>query len=570
MWIPIIPESAPFSHGQRLWLNGFLAAYFGGGPAPGGVQVPTRKAEPVLLLYGSQTGSAETLSKKYARRMCAEGGAVRAVSMECFSEIQWERERRVLFVCSTYGEGEPPDSARGFWDWLKTEAASVLQGIEYSVLALGDTSYVQFCQFGRDLDSRVEALGGLRVAGRVECDGDPDEGSSEWFAAVQGWVMSGVPIAVSGLGGGRSAPVPEIPETPETTGAWSRKRPFVAALSSNRLLSAPGSAKEVRHFEIALGRSGLEYTPGDALGVVPFNCPELVDAVVRALGCDGEEAVQVAGAGEVSLRFALGRHLDLGRPPRELLTLAGLDAAPEGMDVLDLLRGRGLKPGPIEFAKACKTLQPRLYSISSSIRMHPGEVHLTVGVVRYRLQDRERKGVCSTFLADRAADAVPVFVHEGKSFRLPTDGQKPLIMVGPGTGIAPFRAFLQEREATGARGRAWLFFGDQHRATDFLYESELEGFRKRGLLTRLDTAFSRDQSERIYVQGRMREAGSELWAWLQEGAHFYVCGDASRMAKDVEAGLLEVFETHGGLAPADALEYLATLRKAGRYQRDVY
>lgn len=567
MWVPIIPENAPFSHGQRLWLNGFLAAYFGGDPDPASGQAPARKAEPVLLLYGSQTGSAETLAKKYARRMCAEGGAVKAVSMECFSEIQWERERRVLFVCSTYGEGEPPDSARGFWDWLKTEAASVLQGIEYSVLALGDTNYVQFCQFGRELDARVEALGGLRVSDRIECDGDPDEGSNVWFAAIREWVMSGVPSAGSSPTGGKSATVREIEDTTEI---WSRKRPLIAALSMNRLLSAAGSAKEVRHFEIDLGTGGLEYTPGDALGVFPSNCPELVDAVIRELGCDGEEAVHVAGAGEVSLRYALGRHLDLGRPPRELLAKAGMDAAPEGMDVLDLLRTRGLKPDPTEFAKACKALQPRLYSISSSLRMHPGEVHLTVGVVRYRLQDRERKGVCSTFLAERAGDAVPVFVHEGKSFRLPSDGQRPLIMVGPGTGIAPFRAFLQEREATGASGRAWLFFGDQHRATDFLYEAELEGFRRRGVLTRLDTAFSRDQTERIYVQNRMREEGSGLWAWLQEGAHFYVCGDASRMAKDVEATLLEVFETHGGLAPAAALEYLGTLRKEGRYQRDVY
>jgi sulfite reductase (NADPH) flavoprotein alpha-component len=567
MLIPLIPESAPFSHGQRLWLNGFLAAYFGGVPVSQTAPPLTRKADPVLVLYGSQTGSAETLAKKFARRMSSEGGNVRAVSMESFSEIPWDRERRVLFVCSTYGDGEPPDSARGFWDWLKTESASVLQGIEYSVLALGDTNYVQFCQFGRDLDLRVEALGGVRVAGRVECDGDPDDGAKLWFAAVHDWVMGSVSIADPGVGGGRASPVLE---TSESADVWSKKRPFGAALSKNRLLNATGSAKEVRHFEISLGTSGLEYTPGDALGVFPCNCPELVDAVVRELGCDGEEAVHVAGAGEVSLRHALGRHVDLGRPPKELLASAGLDAAPEGMDVLDLLRERGLTLSPEEFVSACKLLQPRLYSISSSLRMHPGEVHLTVGVVRYHRQGRERKGVCSTFLADRAGEAVPVFVHEGKSFRLPPDGQRPLIMVGPGTGIAPFRAFLEEREASGARGRAWLFFGDQHRATDFLYESELEGFIKRGVLTRLDTAFSRDQSERIYVQNRMREGGAELWAWMQEGAHFYVCGDASRMAKDVESTLLEVFKTHGGLAQAEALEYLATLRKEGRYQRDVY
>ncbi|MEY5024622.1 MAG: hypothetical protein RLZZ244_150 [Verrucomicrobiota bacterium] len=566
MQIPIIPENAPFGPGQRQWLNGFLAAYFGGRPGDAPAAETRTSAEPVLLLYGSQTGSAEALAKKYARRMSGAGGEVRALSMEEFTGIDWARERRLLLAASTYGDGEPPDSARAFWEWLQSESASVLNGVEYSVLALGDSHYAQFCQFGRDLDGRLEALGGRRVANRVECDGDPAEASARWFQAVEGWVMR----SRSGEGPGPAKPTGGPADLAEAEPGWSKARPFVASLKTNRLLSGSGSAKEVRHFEINLSGSGIAYQPGDALGVYPSNCADGVAAVLRALGCDGEEAVSVGGVGEIALRHALTRHLDLGKPGRELLAAAGLSAAPEGMDVLDLLLQHRPKLDAAEFARRCRSLQPRLYSISSSQRVYPEEVHLTVGVVRYEREGRMRKGVCSTFLADRAGDAVPVFVHPGKSFRLPGDGARSVILVGPGTGIAPFRAFLQEREATGATGGAWLFFGDQHRATDFLYESELLGFEARGILTRLDTAFSRDQAERVYVQSRMREQGKALWAWLEEGAHFYVCGDAARMAKDVEAALLDIFREHGGLSEAGAAEYLGALRKAGRYQRDVY
>jgi sulfite reductase (NADPH) flavoprotein alpha-component len=568
MQIPMIPESAPFSAGQRHWLNGFLAAYFGGleGAQGGGALAAEGRvsAEPVLLLYGSQTGSAEGLSKKYALRLSREGAALRAISMEAFAEVDWSKERRLLIAASTYGDGEPPDSARGFWEWLKTDAASVLSGVEYSVLALGDSNYAQFCQFGREVDARLEALGGQCIAERVECDGDPAQGAEQWFGRVRDWVMKG------GSSGGSRGSVMALEDAVEEKSGWSKARPYSAVLKANRVLSGKGSAKEVRHFEMDLGGSGLSYEPGDALGVFPTNCPEVVDALIAHLGCDGEEAVEVAGVGEVALRNALTRHCDVGRPSRELLALAGVEKAPEGMDVLELLVDRRPSLDAAGLVKGCRALQPRLYSISSSVRRHPGEVHLTVGVVRYEREGRLRKGVCSTFLADRASEAVPVFVHEGKSFRLPADGDRPVIMVGPGTGIAPFRAFLEEREVSGARGGAWLFFGDQHRASDFLYEEELNGFLERGVLSRLETAFSRDQVERVYVQHRMREHGAELWGWLQEGAHFYVCGDASRMAKDVELALLEECCRHGGLEEAGALEFLGVLRKEGRYQRDVY
>jgi sulfite reductase (NADPH) flavoprotein alpha-component len=317
------------------------------------------------------------------------------------------------------------------------------------------------------------------------------------------------------------------------------------------VLNKPGSSKETRHFEIVLAGSGLEYEAGDALGVMPTNCPEFVQELLDAAGFDGEEAVPTPTGGEVALRHALTHHYDLAKhlaePPAK-----GQSAA--------------------EWVASLRKLQPRLYSISSSPKAHPGEVHLTVGIVRYELDGRSRKGVCSTFLADRVTGdvRVPVFVHKSPHFRIPADGSKPIIMVGPGTGIAPFRAFLEERRATGATGRNWLFFGDQRASTDYLYEEELAAMRADGFLTRLDLAFSRDQAEKIYVQTRMLEHAGEVWAWLQEGGHFYVCGDAKRMAKDVDAALHTIAETAGGLSPEAAADYIKQLKTEKRYVRDVY
>lgn len=568
--LPVIPKDAPFSEPERLWLNGFLAGLFSRGEVHSGGQPasPQHTASlPVLILYGTQTGGAEGLAKRFAKEANKSGASARAVSMENHSTLDWSKESRVLLVASTYGEGEPPDSALGFWNWLSAENAPRMDGVEYSVLALGDTNYAEFCKFGRLLDERFERLGAKRVAERAECDADPAETATNWWDGMRDWVFS------------KSMPLPNPSDsTTEISGetaqpvaaSYGKHNPFPGTLLRNVCLSRNGSAKEVRHFEISIDGSGLSYLPGDALGVVPKNCPELVEQILEAVQCDGEEAVHVKEAGEVSLRMALQRHLDLGRPSKGILALT--DTLPsEGADVLDVLQGRVFRGGPQELVAACRKLQPRLYSISSSPKAHPGEVHLTVGVVHYELAGRRRKGVCSTFLAERAAPgSVPVFFHETKSFRLPNDSALPIIMVGPGTGIAPFRAFLEERRATGASGRNWLFFGDQKRACDFLYEEELGAYVKDGHLGRLDLAFSRDAADKVYVQHLMKENGHTLWDWLEDGAHFYVCGDASRMAKDVEKALLEIFQRYGNKTEDGALEHLATLRKAGRYQRDVY
>lgn len=590
--IPFIPENAPFTAEQRHWLNGWLAGLLSdasaGAPAAAAVVPPAAPKPPVLLLYGSQTGTAEGLAKKTAKVAESRGFAPKLVCMEKFETIELTKEPHVLVITSTYGDGEPPDNAQGFWSWLSSDAAPRLEQTRFSVLALGDTNYAQFCEFGKKCDERLEKLGAQRVHPRVDCDVDYDAPAASW--------TDGVFTALAPLVASASAPAATsavfAPQAPAETKdlSWSRKNPFPARLAVNRLLTRSGSEKEVRHFEIALAGSNLRYEVGDALGVMPTNCPELVSELLAMLGCDGEEAVPT-DAGEMPLRLALAQHFDVTRPSTDLLKAAAernpnselaplLDPARRedlkkwlwGREVFDVIATMPSRFGAGEFASLLKKLQPRLYSISSSLAVHPDEVHLTVGAVRHHSHGRTRKGVCSTFLADRcgAETNVPVWVQPSHGFKLPKDLSRDVIMVGPGTGIAPFRAFLEERQITGASGRNWLFFGDQRRATDYLYEETLEAWRADGHLARLDLAFSRDQAEKIYVQHRMLEAANELWSWLQNGAHFYVCGDASRMAKDVNAALHTIAQTAGGLSEDAAKSFIAQLKSEQRYQRDVY
>ncbi|HEY8241736.1 MAG TPA: sulfite reductase subunit alpha, partial [Kiritimatiellia bacterium] len=491
-------------------------------------------------------------------------------------------------------------NAKGLWENLNPPDLPSLAHLEFSVLALGDTVYATFCDAGKKFDARLEQLGAKRIHSRVDCDKDYD-------AAFAGW-LKGVTAALRATSSdtSRAASASALMVTADMEAAppgaaalaaeeeisYSSRNPFGAVLAHNRRLSLEGSEKETRHFEIALDGSGLAYEAGDALGVMPRNCAELVGDVLTVLGCDGEEGVPGPKGETVSLRKALLECYDLRQLPRpfveevalrsgderlgELLTTAGkpdLDRYLWGREVIDLLLehpGAKFKPG--EFVALLRKLQHRLYSISSSPKVTPGHVHLTVAAVRYEAHGRNRKGVCSTFLADRSGDgsSVGIFIQANKGFRPPADGSKPAIMIGPGTGVAPFRAFLQERRATGAAGRNWLFFGDQRMKSDYLYREEFEAMRNDGFLHRLDTAFSRDQAEKIYVQHRMLEKAPELFAWLEEGAHLYVCGDASRMAKDVDRALHEVIATAGGRTPDQAAEYVKRLQKEKRYQRDVY
>jgi sulfite reductase (NADPH) flavoprotein alpha-component len=576
--VPLIPESAPFSPEQRAWLNGFLAGIFSRAPGGG---ISNLKSEisnrataltPLTILFGTQTGTAESLAKQAAKEAGKRGFAATILDVAAVSVEQLPAHSNLLLITSTYGDGEPPDSAKALHSALLAAPASgQLAAVNFSVCSLGDTNYTLFCQAGKDFDSHFEKLGAKRVSPRVDCDVDYEAAFTGWLDAALGAFGPAVQTpAISNL-------KPEISNAPDAgpTLGYSRKNPFPAPVLTVRNLNGPGSAKEVNHVEFALAGSGLTYEAGDALGVFPQNCPDLVSAVIAALGGDGEEAIATPD-GELPLRKALTGHYDLGKPAPALLDALAIhaDARPSLHHVIDALRFAPLPPDKNipHYVGLFRKLQPRLYSISSSPKAHPGQVHLTVGAVRYDVGGIARKGVCSTFLAERALahGTAGVFVHSNNAFRPPIDPTVPMIMVGPGTGIAPFRAFLEERAATHAAGKNWLFFGDQKSASDFLYREELEALQASGLLTRLDLAFSRDQAEKIYVQTRMVAAAAELFAWLEQGAYFYVCGDASRMAKDVDAALHQVVERAGGKTAAEAVAYIQALKAAKRYQRDVY
>jgi len=585
--IPFIPESAPFNAEQRAWLNGFLAGLFsqvpGGASGPQLNAAPPQAGEPLLILFGSQTGSAEGLAKKLAKESESRGFMPKLAPLNDFESAGLATANKAVIISSTWGDGEPPDNAVIFWNWINADAAPRLENLNFAVLGLGDKNYSDFCGASKKFDDRLAALGAKRLAPRGECDVDFEIPAKSWIDAL--WDRLGSTPATHGAANGSVNG-----KSLEEKKGYGKSNPFPAKLLRNVLLNKAGSGKEVRHYEIALNGSGLTYEAGDALGVVPVNCPELVDDILATLKAKPEENVKF-GDNIMSLREALMHHLDINKPSQEMLAAVAKTVpqselatllAPEkredlkqwlwGRQVIDLL---GILPAPMpvsEFVPLLKKLAPRLYSISSSPKAHPGEVHLTVGAVRYESHGRERKGVASTFLADRVGDAefVKVFVQPSHGFKPPTNGDLPMIMVGPGTGIAPFRAFLEERLATGATGKNWLFFGDQKKDTDFLYEELLTGWQKDGFLTRLDLAFSRDQEKKIYVQDRMLEKATELWAWLEAGGHFYVCGDASRMAKDVDAALHQIAETAGGKTVDAAKAYVAKLKSDKRYQRDVY
>lgn len=580
---PYVPEEAPFNETQRAWLNGYFVGAFSKPESNNSVVAAEAVAlETLTILWGSQSGSTESLAKRMGKAAEGFGFGARVLSMENFAKVDFATESRVILMTSTWGDGEPPDNALAFWEHLNSAGVPSLEGVRFSVLALGDSNYEDFCGAGKMFDRRFEELGAERIHPRVDCDVDYDEPAAEWTKGV--WESLGGNVE------GRESRI-EAMSTDNEVIPFTRKNPFPAKLLVNRNLNGEGSTKETRHFEILLEGSGLEYSAGDALGVLPTNCPELVDEILTALGSDGEDAVLLPNGGEAPLRKALIENYSITAPSKKFLEAiavhgADVDLAKRLMpahktalaeylwecEVIDLLLAHpNANFKPTEFVGLLKKLQPRLYSIASSPKAHPGAVHLTVASVRYESHGRARKGVCSTFLADRAADAtLPVFVHISKNFRLPDDGEIPIIMVGPGTGIAPFRAFLEERQATEAKGDNWLFFGDQHAATDFLYQNELEKLHRDELLTHLHTAFSRDGAEKVYVQHRMREHAAELWAWLEDGAHFYVCGDAKRMAKDVDATLHDIAQTAGGKSAAGAKAFVDELKKTKRYQRDVY
>lgn len=534
-------------------------------------------ALPVTILVGSQTGNAEGCAKKMAKAMNGGRFLPEVVDMAQYDKERLPKESHLLIITSTYGDGEPPDNAADLYEFIHSDQAPKLAGVKFSVLALGDTEYPDFCKCGIDFDTRLEALGAERIYQRVDCDVDYDEPFAAWRNGI-----------LETLGGSAGA---AAEEAPAEVIPFGKKNPFPSTILKNFNLNLSPSPKETYHVELSLEGSGLEYQVGDALGVVPRNCPEHVDEILQNLPFNVKDDVPLPDGGEAPMREALINNYDLRSLTPKFLKLwqersgspylravvesddrAVMNEFCWGREVIDLIIDypADFSDGE-DFVSVLKKLQPRLYSISSSPKAHPGEVHLTIAIVRYETHGRQRGGVCSTFFADRACDLEPgVFVHNNKAFRLPEDGDTPIIMVGPGTGIAPFRAFLEERRAVGAKGNNWLIFGNPHRETDFLYEEEIVAFQNDGTLHRLDLAWSRDQAEKRYVQHIMEENGKEIWAQIEGGASFYVCGDATAMAKEVDATLHKIAEAHGDLSADDAKTWVKGLKKEKRYSRDVY
>lgn len=573
-----IPEDAPFNAEQKQWLNGlvgkFISDLTSGRGLVGGEKVP------VSILVGSQTGNSEGLAKKLAKKMGKMNFEAEVHDLANYDTVKLAGEKNVLVITSTYGDGDPPDNAAEFYEWILGDSVPSLEGVQFSVLALGDTEYPDFCKCGIDIDAALEKHGATRIYDRVDCDVDFDDEFAAWSKGV-----------MEVLGASAVSAAPADDEMGFEDG-YTKKNPFPAKILANYNLNAPNAGRETHHIELSLEGSGLEYQVGDALGVMPRNDESMVEEILKNLPFSPDEEVPVAGGKEATLRDALTEYYDIRSLNKKLIQdwqlrsgspyLRAIIEADEkqhfdnfcwGKDLLDLIAEH-----PADFADAeefvgvLKKLQPRLYSISSSPKAHPNEVHLTVGIVRYNSHYRDRGGVCSTYLSDRAEGQNPgVYLHSNSAYRLPQDESAPIIMVGPGTGVAPFRAFLEERGLQEGMGENWLFFGNPHESTDFLYREQLEQMQKEGVLTKLTTAFSRDQAEKIYVQHRMLEEGAEIWKWIDEkGGYFYVCGDASRMAKDVDNALHEIIEKHGSKSADEAKEYVAQLKKQRRYARDVY
>ena len=537
----------------------------------------------ITILVGSQTGNSEALAEQTHQLAASRGLRTVIKKMGDYKLPQLKTEKNLLVIVGTYGEGDPPDNAREMYEYLFSKRAPALKQAHYAVLGLGDSSYEFFCKMGVDFDRRLEELGATRIYQRVDCDVDFEATAEAWMDAVLSELASRVETKPQSAG----LTLPSL--TASNSSVYSRKNPFPAVLLENIVLNGRGSIKETHHVELSLEGSGLTYEPGDALGIYPANAPDVVDDLLQALHFKDEEQVSIDGK-DITIHNAIFRHYEVTTITRPMMQKYALLAKNKNLDQLlndnhkkelnDYLYGREIVDlitdfpsenlSPQAFVECLRKLPPRLYSIASSLKQHPGEVHLTVAAVRYQSHGRNRKGVGSTFLADRIGEetTIPVYIDRNNNYKLPADPSTPIIMIGPGTGIAPFRAFVEEREAIGASGKNWLFFGDQHFETDFLYQTEWLRYLKNGVLTRMNVAFSRDQTQKVYVQHLMAEHGKELYAWLQEGAYLYVCGDEKRMARDVHEALLKIVASERKMNHEE--EYIANLQKEKRYQRDVY
>ncbi|NNE93368.1 MAG: sulfite reductase subunit alpha [Verrucomicrobiales bacterium] len=585
--IPEIPNDAPLDESQRAWLKNWLAGALAGGDSD-------KFGKPrVLILFGSESGNAQALSEGFSEQLKTNGWSTDVVDMEEFAKVDLSREHLLLVVTSTWGEGDPPENAVAFWEAFQKDDFPRVEGLKFSVLALGDTNYADFCAMGKNFDARLEELGGERFAPRVDCDVDYEDPAEEWFRVVCSKLdeMEFDDVAVAQAQSAAVATTDETSAEPAQAGPpYTRKNPFPAPLLKNVRLNKEGAFKDTRHLELSLANSELEYEVGDVLGVFPHNDPDLIDEMLPLLPFNTTVSVDGHDGRHLPLRDALIELYDVRTIAKSTIKKwAALCSHPWLQAILDdsdavaqLIDGREIIDLLIDFPADFKSAQdfvgilrklnPRLYSIASSLKAHPEEVHLTVAKVEYDRHGRHRKGVASCFICDRVPEGgtMGVFLQHAKHFKLPEDLDRDIIMVGPGTGIAPFRAFLEERNATGASGRNWLFFGNPYEATDYFYQEEFEQMQADGVLNRIDLAWSRDQEHKIYVQHKMNDAAAELWEWVDGGAHLYVCGDAQYMAGDVDKALHDLIEKHGGRSETEAAEYVDQMKKDKRYQRDVY
>ncbi|MEB6338225.1 NADPH-dependent assimilatory sulfite reductase flavoprotein subunit [Serratia rhizosphaerae] len=591
--LPLTPEQlsnlqaaiGDYSPTQLAWLSG----YFWGmvNQQPGAVALPAASAAAatpsITIISASQTGNARRLAEQLRDDLLEAKLSVNLVNAGDYKYKQIAQERLLIVVASTQGEGEPAEEAVALHKFLHSKKAPKLNETAFAVFGLGDTSYENFCQSGKDFDAKLAELGAERLVERIDADVEYQDVAAAWRKQVVTVLKERAPtesVAPGVLAGGA---VDQLDSSP-----YSKEQPLTAQLAVNQKVTGRHSDKDVRHIEIDLGDSGLRYQPGDALGVWFDNDPALVDELVQLLWLKGDEAVEVDGK-TLPLSDALRSHYELTQNTtpivekyaalardEKLLALvadkAALQQYAHNTPIVDMVRQAPVELNAEQLLGLLRPLTPRLYSIASSQAETENEVHVTVGVVRYDIDGRARAGGASSFLADRLEEDgdVRVFIEHNDNFRLPANPDTPVIMIGPGTGIAPFRAFMQQRDADGAGGKNWLFFGNPHFTEDFLYQVEWQRYVKDGLLTRIDLAWSRDQQHKVYVQDKLREQGAEVWRWIQQGAHIYVCGDANRMAKDVENTLLELVAEHGGMDTEQADEFLSELRFERRYQRDVY
>lgn len=575
---------------QQVWLSGYLTGISSARSDVSNVAMVDAPAQTavkeVTVLFGSQTGNAEALAEELTGKLANQDFEVTTISMGDFKPNTLKKLEHLLIIVSTHDEGVPPDTALPFYEFMHSRRAPKLDHLQYSVLSLGDSSYEFYCQTGKDFDKRLQELGATPFSPRVDCDLDYDEPAAEWFETVT--------EALNKQMDNNNTQTTSTNVAPTQPSSYSRTNPYLAEVYENINLNGRGSKKETRHLELSLEESGLIYEPGDSLGIFPKNNEQLVDAIIEKAGWDAGEKVTIHKNGDqLPLREALIQHYEitvLTKPLMQNISIFTTDANfhallkdteeskqqlqayMDGRDLLDLFTDfTSWNAKADEFTSNLRKIPARLYSIASSLDANPEEVHLTVGVVKYNTANRQRHGVCSVQVAEKveAGDKLSVYVHKNNNFRLPDD-TTPIIMIGPGTGIAPYRAFMEEREARDAEGKSWLFFGDQHYMTDFLYQVEWQRWLKDGVLTKMDIAFSRDTEEKVYVQHRMQQHSREIYEWITDGAVIYVCGDEEHMAKDVHQTLLHILQNEGSMSETEAENRLKQFVQEKRYQRDVY